>query len=113
MFVSVLMTSTSRLEKSDSSSYLDTVTELERVKKNASKMQSELTEMKRKLAVAESATGGKNIRSAAVPGAVLSTKIENTIESRITRPGVIILGMHRSGGFKIYPSPCSSFPSIS
>ena len=89
MFFSVIMQSSKHLESADLGDYMHMQAQLERTVKEAGLMQGTLTDMKKKLIIAESTVESMK-KSAADPQV-------NTIESRISRPGVIILGMHRSG----------------
>ena len=94
MFISVVLQSNTNLESADSgsggadiSSFLKIQSQLEVVKKESLIMERKLVDMANKLAQ-------KSTESAVISQAIVPM---NEVESRVTRPGVIILGMHRSG----------------
>jgi alanine racemase len=87
MFVSIIMESSSHLQSSDIGSDVHIESQLEYFKKEALVMEKKLVDLASKLAIKGTDTISSQV--------AISPK--KTADSKAHRPGVIILGMHRSG----------------
>ena len=89
MFFSIIIKSSHHLDSADMGDYVHMEAQLERTMKEAGLMQSKLADLKKQLTEAQS--------SAELMKKQAADSTKQTVKSKVSRPGVIILGMHRSG----------------